>query len=1730
MTGVAGTAVLTLTEAPASATPPAPTWATGQYFAAIQNQPFCDDVSISNTAALPLTSITVGATPSGITNYKIQDVDLTTGTAQVCGTDTNTPVSSGTPPTLAPVATNAGGSATDNIPIGVYGSCSWTSGSGTVKLFDAKQDLYQTGSQSSFGAAISNGETLGSTSNYATCTDAMVAENGSGESGGEGDAWTVNTANPLPTPIDSNPSANQGDLASSNLFLNSGGCYGAVNILSSYSYTNFGSGTSLTTPSPWVNGGECKYGSLGDNEAGGNTDSFATCPPTQADVNAGLVSCTIIASSGNNFNGSINYSTDDLFYTGQPVPQTSTATLSTPGTAAGDTVTVTGGSNWWGSSEGAPNTGPYGDDQNGDGSFYQVSAPSVYIGTTRSSAVPVDDSTVAISPVTYACTGAESSTVGPNPCTFTAGSPSGSFQVPPGLSPGVYNVYIDESNTTPLPGNGPNDTFQTTRGTSLGTVESASQLVVGTAPGITSAASTTFTAGSPGSFTVTTSGSPAPALTESGSLPSGVTFTDNGDGTGTLAGTPAAGTGGTYQFTIGAANEVSPDASQTFTLTVDQAPSITSADAATFIVGSAGSFTMTTTGVPTAALSESGVLPSGVGFVDNGNGTGTLSGTPAAGTSGSYEVTLGASNGVSPDAAQNFTLTVDVSPTITSSPTTTFTAGSPGSFLVTTTGNPNAALTESGSLPSGVTFADNGDGTGTLAGTPAPGTGGSYPVSITAANGVSPNDTQSFTLVVDQAPAVTSAAATTFDEGASGSFTVTTSGVPTAALSESGALPEGVTFADNGNGTATLSGTPAAGTRGSYVIGIDASNGVSPDGTQSFTLTVDAAPGITSAATTTFTAGSAGSFTVTTAGNPAPVLSKTGVLPSGVTFTDNGDGTATLAGTPAAGTGGSYQFTIKAANGVSPNATQSFTLVVDQAPAITSTASTTFTEGVTSSFKVLTTGNPAPGLTESGTLPNGVTFTDNGNGTASLAGDPAQGGTFPITITADNGVGSSADQSFTLTVTSTSAAPAITSASSETVTEGAATSFTVTSTGTPTPDLTETGALPSGIAFTDNGDGTASLAGTATSNGTYPITITASNGVNPAASQSFTLTVIEAPAITSASSTSFLQGSAGSFTVTSVGYPIPAFTKSGTLPTGVTFTDNGDGTATLSGTPAAGTTGSYPITIKAANGINPGASQSFTLAVDQVPAITSAASTTFTTGSSSTFTVTSTGFPTPTVSESGTLPSGVSFVAHTNGTASLTGTPAAGSGGVYAVSITASNGVSPDATQSLVLTVDAAPAITSAASTTFVVGSAGTFTVTSTAYPTAAMSESGALPGGVSFVDNGDGTATLAGTSTARGSYPITVTAANGVGRNATQSFTLVVDQAPSITSGSSVGFTVGSAGTFTVTTSGRPVAALTETGALPSGVTFTDNGNGTANLEGTPAAATGGSYPITITATNGVSPAASQSFTLTVGQAPAVTSASEAAFGVQSAGTFTVRTTGYPTAALSATGSLPSGVTFTDNGNGTATLAGTPAAGTGGSYPLTIAATNGVSPNASQSFTLVVGTAPAITSADAVTAPLGSPMTFHVTATGDPTPTITASGVLPKGVTFSAGTLSGTPKQAGAFEIGLVASNGVSPSAVQDFSLTVSGLKVTTTSLPGGYPGGSYSKQLTASGGITPLKWTKSGALPKGLKLSKSGLLSGVLSGRVAAGTYTVSVKVSDASKPKQTVTATFHLTVTVN
>ncbi|HWJ08090.1 MAG TPA: choice-of-anchor Q domain-containing protein, partial [Nocardioides sp.] len=76
------------------------------------------------------------------------------------------------------------------------------------------------------------------------------------------------------------------------------------------------------------------------------------------------------------------------------------------------------------------------------------------------------------------------------------------------------------------------------------------------APTVAGPAHVDLAVGSPAApaATVTTTGSPQPTLAATG-VPAGLTFADKGDGTGTLSGTPAAGTGGVHTVTVTATNE-----------------------------------------------------------------------------------------------------------------------------------------------------------------------------------------------------------------------------------------------------------------------------------------------------------------------------------------------------------------------------------------------------------------------------------------------------------------------------------------------------------------------------------------------------------------------------------------------------------------------------------------------------------------------------------------------------------------------------------------------------------------------------------------------------------------------------------------------------------------------------------------------------------------------------------------------------------------------------------------------------------------------------------------------------------------------------------------------------------------------------------------------------------------------------------------------------------------------
>jgi hypothetical protein len=171
------------------------------------------------------------------------------------------------------------------------------------------------------------------------------------------------------------------------------------------------------------------------------------------------------------------------------------------------------------------------------------------------------------------------------------------------------------------------------------------------APAITSANHNSFTQGTAGSFQVTATGAPAPAVSESGSLPAGVTFS-----AGNLSGTPTVS--GTFQVTFAAQNGVMPNASQNFTLTVNPAPpplTITTTSLPNGTVGNAYTATLNASGgVQPYTWSANGGLPSGLTL----SSSGTISGTPAA--TGALSFTVSVSDSENPIVTVSASLSITV--------------------------------------------------------------------------------------------------------------------------------------------------------------------------------------------------------------------------------------------------------------------------------------------------------------------------------------------------------------------------------------------------------------------------------------------------------------------------------------------------------------------------------------------------------------------------------------------------------------------------------------------------------------------------------------------------------------------------------------------------------------------------------------------------------------------------------------------------------------------------------------------------------------------------------------------------------------------------------------------------------------------------------------------------------------------------------------------------------------
>ena len=262
-------------------------------------------------------------------------------------------------------------------------------------------------------------------------------------------------------------------------------------------------------------------------------------------------------------------------------------------------------------------------------------------------------------------------------------------------------------------------------------------------------------------------------------------------------------------------------------------------------------------------------------------------------------------------------------------------------------------------------------------------------VSVQTISGTSEAPTL-LTIVPRSSPSFTSSAAVSAVTGSPVSATVTTTGYPVPSITVVGSLPTGLSLSDDGDGTAVLSGTPVAGTGGSWPITLSAQNSEGTT-TQAMTIAVHEGPAFTSGALAAFEAGHPGSFTVTTAGVPAPSISMTGQLPKGLAFTAKADGTATISGQVGGARIGTYAVTLHAVNGGATSDVQTLTLVVGRAPKVKAALKVPVVRGALLSTVIATTGSPIPTISVLG-LESWMHLTTRPDGTATLSGRAPTGG------------------------------------------------------------------------------------------------------------------------------------------------------------------------------------------------------------------------------------------------------------------------------------------------------------------------------------------------------------------------------------------------------------------------------------------------------------------------------------------------------------------------------------------------------------------------------------------------------------------------------------------------------------------------------------------------------------------------------------------------------------------
>ena len=565
----------------------------------------------------------------------------------------------------------------------------------------------------------------------------------------------------------------------------------------------------------------------------------------------------------------------------------------------------------------------------------------------------------------------------------------------------------------------------------------------------------------------------------------------------------------------------------------------------------------------------------------------------------------------------------------------------------------SAALSGGGALPTWLTFTA---ATQTFSGTPANGDVGTIDIDVTATDAGGLNNTDTFTLTVNNtndAPTLDNTIADqSINEDTALNFVIpaNTFGdvdagdtlLYSATLSGGGALPAWLTFNAT---TQTFSGTPTNDDVGALDIEVTVTDSSAVAVSDTFTLTVnnindaptldnviaDQAVEESSAFNFVVPANTFGDVDVGDTLTYSATLSGGGALPAWLSFNA---ATQTFSGTPANGDVGAIDVEVTATDGGSLTASDTFTLTVNNinnAPTVTNTiVDQSINEDAALNFVVpantFTDADVGDTLAYSATLSGGgalPVWLNFNAATQTFSGAPTNDevGDLDIEVTATDNGGLTASDTFTLTVDNMNDAPTVDNALiDQTANEGSAFNFIVPANTFSDVDVGDTltysatlnggGALPAWLTFNA---ATQTFSGTPASGdlGTLDVEVTVTDGGSLTASDSFTLTVNDindAPTLDNAIvNQSVDEDAAFNFVVPANTFSDPdtgdtllysaTLSGGGALPTWLTFNA---ATQTFSGTPTNDEVGNIDIEVTVTDSGSLTASDTFTLTVNNI--------------------------------------------------------------------------------------------------------------------------------------------------------------------------------------------------------------------------------------------------------------------------------------------------------------------------------------------------------------------------------------------------------------------------------------------------------------------------------------------------------------------------------------------------